>query len=164
MRSSLWFIMGSFINRKSCPACGCDEPKIIHSCGFDQVPIRQYLESYYGSLIEFEYLNGATFILDECNNCGLIYQREIPDDLLMKKIYEDWIQCPKIGNDLHKENRSFGPKVADTREVKMLIKYFNFDPAKLDFLDVGMGWGSCRLFSRPSRLDAKHTESICLIR
>ena len=133
--------MSFFINRKSCPACGCNEHKTIYSCGFSQVPIRQYIESYYGSLIEFEYLNGATFILDECN-CGLIYQREIPDDLLMKKIYEDWIQCPKIVIDLHKENRRFGPKVADTREVKMLIKYFNCDPAKLDFLDVGMGWGS----------------------
>ena len=133
--------MGFFVERKACPACGSWEHKTIYSCGFQQAPIRQYLESYYGSRVEFEYLNGATFILDECNNCGLIYQREIPDDFLMKKLYEDWILGPKIGSELKGEDRRFDYEAGDTREVMMLIAYFNVNPQKLDFLDVGMGWG-----------------------
>jgi hypothetical protein len=102
--------MGSFVVRKACPACGSREHKTIYSCGFQQAPVRPYLESYYGSRVEFEYLNGATFILDECNNCGLIYQREIPDDFLMKKLYEDWIPGPKIGSELQGEKRALHRK------------------------------------------------------
>lgn len=134
--------MGFFIRRKACPACGYREHKAIYSCSFNQAPFRPYLESYYGSRAEFEYLKGATFILDECNNCGLIYQREIPDDFLMKKLYEDWIAGPKIGSELQGENRRFDYKAEDAREVNMLIAYFNVNPARLDFLDVGMGWES----------------------
>ncbi len=40
-------------------------------------------------------LKGSSYILNECFECGLTYQKQIPNDLLMKKIYNEWI-IPKL--------------------------------------------------------------------
>jgi len=132
--------------RESCPACESKKHTTIYSCGFQQSPIHHYLESYYGSRAEFKYLNGATYILDKCNDCGLIFQREIPNDFSMKKLYEDWLApsalCAQARKDSTRTRTLLDYNARNTREVMMLIAYFNVDPEKLHFLDAGMGWGS----------------------
>jgi hypothetical protein len=41
--------------------------------------------------VEFEYLQGARFVLQQCRTCGLIFQGQIGNDVLMHKLYEEWI-------------------------------------------------------------------------
>lgn len=136
-----------FIKRESCPGCKSRKHSIIYSCGFLESPIKEYLESFYSpqGRIEFEYLNGAEFILDECNNCGIVYQKEIPNDFLMKKLYEEWIDPQKDFN-FHAQSDDLDYYSKFAQEVMMLIAYFNTIPSKLKFLDFRMGWGDwCRM-------------------
>lgn len=59
-----------------------------------RTPLREYLERYYkneGGAVEFEYLEGAQFILEECLDCGLIFQKEVPSDWMIRRIWEHWI-------------------------------------------------------------------------
>jgi len=136
-----------FINRDHCPACKSRKSTQIYSCPFDAQPIRQYLESFYlpqGS-IEFEYLKHAQFTLIECHNCSLIYQYEVPNTILLEKIYEDWID-PVKALAVHKDTMTLDDTVYYAREIMPIIAYFDTVPSKLKFLDFGMGWGTwCKL-------------------
>ena len=120
----------------------------IYSRDFQDSQIREYLRSFYSSQgsIESEYLEGASFILEECKRCGLVYQKQIPDDFLAKKLYEEWID-PKLAHSRHAKN-NLEYYAAHAREVMTIIAYFNVEPAKLEFLDVGMGWGEWCLMAK----------------
>ena len=135
----------------SCPGCESKGNTTIYSCGFQQQPIRQFLEHYYSQRISIEYFNEATYILDKCNNCGLIYQREIPNDFLMKKLYQDWLNPKKKTGNYRDSARLYAKldyHARNTREIMMLIAYFKVDPEKLHFLDAGMGYGSWCLMAK----------------
>ena len=134
------------IKRESCPVCQSGNYKTIYSCGFLESPIKEYLESFYFSqgIIEFEYLEGSKFILDKCSNCGSIFQEEIPNDFLMKRLYEKWID-PQFWVK-KEQSQSFDYFARYAQEIMMIIMYFKTVPSKLAFLDFGMGWGNwCRM-------------------
>ena len=135
------------IERESCPACRSNHYRTIYNCGFLEPPIRPYLEKYYGQQghIELEYLSGARFMLDECQECGLVFQKYALNDAMMERLYEQWIapqlafQRRVLGNDL--DYYSWG-----AQDVMKKIAYFRTLPSKLKFLDFGMGWGCwCRM-------------------
>jgi 2-polyprenyl-3-methyl-5-hydroxy-6-metoxy-1,4-benzoquinol methylase len=143
-----------FVERESCPSCESKEHMTIYSCGYLESPIRQYIESYYSKKlsIDFEYLNGATYILDKCNNCGLVYQREIPNDFLMNKLYGEWLYPKKGFKEVYKEGSRMHALLDvhanNAREIMMLIAFLNVNPEELSFLDAGMGWGSWCLMAK----------------
>jgi SAM-dependent methyltransferase len=136
-----------FVAREFCPACRSTAVDTLCRVGFDESPIREYLESFYApqGAVEFEYLVGGQYILDECLECGLVYQREIPGDELMFKLYEQWID-PRRVYELHETKRTVDYYVYYAHEVENLIRYFGGLPADLRWLDFGMGWGNwCRI-------------------
>ena len=71
--------------------------RTIYQSEYDKPPIKDYLEDFYSpqGMVEFEYLEGASYVLCECNVCGLIFQRDIPNDSLMERLYERWIDPEK---------------------------------------------------------------------
>jgi len=128
--------------RKHCPTCKSTNTIEIYSCSFLKSPIKEFLESFYSpqGKVEFEYLKEANFILKECNNCRTIFQKEIPNDFLMNKLYEEWIDPEKaFKSHLEKDNLSNFSYCA--QEVMMVIAFFNRTPSQLKFFDYGMGWG-----------------------
>ncbi len=134
--------LSNFIQRQFCPACRSKKNKTIYSCGFLEQPIKEYLESFYSSQggIEFNYLQGGEFILEECGDCGLIFQRQVLNDLLMHKLYEEWID-PEIDLASFRSLNSGIYASNILSEIKMLIDYFRQTPGNLSFFDFGMGWG-----------------------
>ena len=77
-----------FIKLNCCPTCKSKHTKMIYSCNYLEPAILDYLKSFYGfeGNIELKILHGSSYILNECFECGLIYQEQIPNNLLMKKI------------------------------------------------------------------------------
>ena len=71
-----------FISRDKCPACKSDRIREIYTNPFDESPIKGYLEAFYSPQggVEFEYLKGSDYSLYECDTCGLIFQRNIPNN------------------------------------------------------------------------------------
>ena len=82
-----------FVSRESCPGCRSTDAKTIYQKPFDQPPVSVYLNDFYSTCgkVEFEYLEGSNYILNECNNCGMIYQKEIPGDAL------EYLYCNLMG-------------------------------------------------------------------
>jgi len=44
-----------FIKLDCCPVCNSKENTTLYSCNYLELPIREYLESFYGSKIDFNY-------------------------------------------------------------------------------------------------------------
>lgn len=136
-----------FVAREICPSCGFDEGLEICRASYSESPLREYLVSFYSSQggVEFEYLRNQDYILIECENCELIYQKEIPDDLLMGKLYEEWID-PTKALEIFEKNKTIEYFSDISSEIIKIVSYFDLPPNDLHFLDFSMGWGNwCRM-------------------
>lgn len=136
-----------FVNRRECPCCGAESCSELYRCAYSADPIREYLISFYSSQggVEFEYLQEQDYILVECANCGLTYQSEIPNDFLMKKLYEEWID-PQKSFDLNERSRGIEYFDRLSSEIVQIVRYLGRPPMELKMLDYSMGWGHwCRI-------------------
>lgn len=136
-----------FLIRDGCPACKSVNTRELYSANYNKPPISTYLKDFYSPQggIEFEYLNDVKFVLDECLECGCINQRLIPNDFLMTKLYEEWLD-PKLVFNFHFQKHGIEYYEHLAREIEKCIKYFGGKPSELKLLDFGMGWGEwCRL-------------------
>jgi len=98
-------------------------------------PISTYLINHYspqGGIGSVDF-GEVDFVLDECESCGLVYQRMIPVDSLMKKLYEEWID-PETS--LHSTLSAWPVEYFSNlaREMNLLIRHFETVPSALDFL------------------------------
>lgn len=163
-----------FINLNCCPTCNSKDTKTLYSCNYLESPIIDYLESFYGSQgkNDLEYLKGSSYMLNECCECGLIYQKQIPNDFLMRKIYNEWIN-PKLSlNRLFHKNKNSTYYFAHAQEIMILIDYFKNIKRQLKFFDFGMGWGrwclmakafGCNVYGTElSESRIKYAKSICI--
>src|SRR2546426_2706143 len=130
-----------FIVRDRCPGCGGSRGDELFACAFTDPPIRDLLSNFYADQggIDLDLLHGARYVLDECVDCGLIYQREIASETLLSKLYDEW-----IGD--HERARSLDDRVALAREVEDGLRFFGRPAREVRVFDFGMGWGDfCRM-------------------
>ena len=119
----------------------------MYSALFVEPPVSNHLQEYYAVYggVELEYLAGASFVLDECLDCGLVYQRFIPNDFLMNKLYEEWIDPGKVF-DVKVKKRGIDHYEREAKEITTIARHFGRLPGDLELLDFGMGWGDwCRM-------------------
>ncbi len=135
--------------RERCPACNSTILKELYRKPYDKPPISEYLESFYSLQgdMKVEYLKDANFDLCECENCCLIFQKEVPNDYFMKVIYEKWLD-PKKAFRQHKENDDLDLYGYYAHEISTIIAYLHKVPSKLSFFDFGMGWGKWALMAK----------------
>jgi 2-polyprenyl-3-methyl-5-hydroxy-6-metoxy-1,4-benzoquinol methylase len=126
--------------------------------GYTQSPIKEYLDLFYSPHggVEYQYLEDSYYILNECNDCGLIYQKWIPKDSLARCIYEQWIDPAKM-LELHKKyNIRYFIRLA--HEIVEVIQSFGAIPSRLQFLDFGMGLGDWCCLAQGFGCDVYGTE------
>lgn len=102
-------------------------------------------------------MDGAKYTLNECNSCGLIYQKEIPNDELMYILYEKWVD-PKTVFDQHAKTADLSYYSYYAQEVMQLIAFFKKVPSELKFYDFGMGWGNWARMAKAFGCDSYGTE------
>ena len=82
--------MGLYLEiRERCPSCKTTEAKTLFEAAYADPIMRGCMEAR-GLLLDgalMQGLEGAHYTLEECARCGLIYQREIPTELLMGRLY-----------------------------------------------------------------------------
>jgi len=135
-----------FVCRNGCPVCG-RRGKEIYRASFSMPPISTYLKNHYSpqGRIDPVDFGEVDFVLDECESCGLVYQRLIPNDSLMKKLYEEWIDSETSRHStLSAWPVEYFSNLA--REMNLLVRHFGTVPSALEFFDFGMGRGDwCRM-------------------
>jgi 2-polyprenyl-3-methyl-5-hydroxy-6-metoxy-1,4-benzoquinol methylase len=138
----------NFIIREVCPVCKSEDINSLCENIFNKYPIRNYLDRFYSVQggIEFDYLEDAKYILCECKNCGFIYQKEILSNLLMERLYEQWIN-PAIVFEEQKQ-LPISHYASCAQEVFQVLSYLKKTPSELRFFDFGMGWGKWLLVAK----------------
>jgi SAM-dependent methyltransferase len=131
-----------FLERRVCPTCRSDHLDQIFACDYLESPVKDYLESFYRpqGKIEPEYLKDATYVLCECGDCGTLFQRQIPDDFLCRKLYDEWID-PGQAFERHLCCDDLERRARYAREILLVIAFLGKPAHRLTFLDLGMGWG-----------------------
>jgi 2-polyprenyl-3-methyl-5-hydroxy-6-metoxy-1,4-benzoquinol methylase len=114
--------------------------------------------------VEFNYLKDVNYTLVECHDCDLIFQEEIPNDSLMQKLYEQWID-PQIAFIQSQNQNDLDFYSSYAQEIMQIIAFCNKTPASLNIFDFGMGWSKWALMvkafgcnSYGSELSAKQVE------
>lgn len=76
----------SVVERTARPRCLGSVFQKIYECNFSLDPIRQHLKDFYEPQggVEFAHLEGATFVLQQCRICSLIFQGQIGNDFLLR--------------------------------------------------------------------------------
>ena len=137
-----------FDQRDGCPVCDNKLGKQRYSIEYNGDDVVTYLEDFYSKqgCVEHDYLKEALYSLIECTNCGLVYQEFIPNDDLMYRLYEKWIDPDKVKEEHERfplwyyENYS--------KQLINLLSYFNKTPNEIQCLDFGMGWGNWCLMAK----------------
>jgi len=132
----------------------------LRSVPYIKPPIHDHLKRYYASIgkgVEFEYLDGSSYVLGECAECGLIFQKEIPNPELMARLYERWLD-PEILRELERNERGTRYALEIASEIANVIDFLARPPSKVAFLDFGMGWGAWCLMAKGFGCDAYGTD------
>ncbi len=126
---------------------------------YDEPPVSDYLKSFYssGGGVEFTYLKGAEYILCECDECRLVFQKQVPNEFLMKRLYEQWISPEKAFRQ-HQEIDGLDRYTYYAREIATVMAYLGKIPSQLRFLDFGMGWGKWALMAKAFGCESYGTE------
>ena len=138
-----------FVSRDGCPACGSPRRNTLHSIPYLEEPISSYLDAFYSPQggVEFEFLQGAQWILDECQECGLIYQEQILCDAGMERLYGKWIDRGR-SHELYERSHKPRTFVWNARLIAEVIEQLRRPASQLKFLDFGMGWGNWCLLAK----------------
>ncbi len=131
-----------FVERTECPCCLSGACQTLYECEFRTDPIRQYLRDFYDPQggVEYEFLEGASLVLQQCHTCGLIFQGQIGNDFLLEKLYEEWID-PSLAKERDDQRRDLWSHIGDVREIITVLSESGKMPTEARFLDFGMGWG-----------------------
>ena len=148
-----------FERRNQCPGCTSGSFTTIHESQFDSPPVRDYLLDFYSPQghVEFEYLAGASYVLCECDVCGMIFQRDIPGETLRRRLYGHWIDPKKVFSQ-HRERDGLEYYSYCAQEIMQVISYLKEVPSSLCFLDFGMGWGRWALMAKAFGCESYGTE------
>ena len=138
-----------FTARTDCPACGGVITRCLYECPYDQPPIADYVRDYYEAvgIVEMERLCGAEYRLLQCERCGLVYQQEVPDDALLERLYEHWID-PELARSRDRQRRDLGAYSMHAQEILQLLATLGRSPREVRVLDFGMGWGDWASMAR----------------
>ncbi len=138
-----------FTARTDCPACGGVITRCLYECPYDQPPIADYVRDYYEAvgIVEMERLCGAEYRLLQCERCGLVYQQEVPDDALLERLYEHWID-PERARSRDRQRRDLGTYSMHAQEILQLLATLGRSPREVRVLDFGMGWGDWASMAR----------------
>lgn len=107
--------------------------------------------------MDFNYLQGADYHLSACQDCTMIFQREVPGDHLMEVLYEEWIDPKKVFLE-HQRTDRLKKYTHYAEEIATMIAFFKAVPSSLKFLDFGMGWGSWAQMAKALGCNAYGTE------
>ena len=124
------------IERTNCPVCFNSKFKILFSISYKDEKISKFLYDYYNGNMPTNFLNKYDYVLLECNDCKLIFQKYIPDKEFSIELYDKIISPEK---SLQKKIDSKNLNLKYDNEIGLIKKIFK--NKKIRILEFGAGWG-----------------------
>lgn len=130
--------------RDRCPVCEAASSATVYSSPFLDDPVRSYLERHYsgiGGQIDFSLLAGASFRVERCASCELLWQRFAPNDEFAKIVYEEWIAPEQSLRISRARARVVWTRKLYTARLMTILDLLPEEVWPPVLLDFGMGWG-----------------------
>lgn len=148
-----------FIERKQCPVCGSTDSRERAKFAYTAPALRDYLNTFYppSGTVEFSYIDDAHYVLRDCAGCGLIYQASVPNDELMGRLYEHWIDA---AHHLKMQAILDGLEMyaMHAQEVMQIVSWLRDGRGGLKALDFGMGWAKWAMMAQAFGCDVWGSE------
>jgi SAM-dependent methyltransferase len=133
--------------RAYCPACQSVSHTELLDISYADPEVLRFLCAYYrhaSSQSIRDRLGGGKLSIVECTVCGLLYQREIPDEDFMRELYTDWII---EGDELAPTSQPMPVEYYTylASEVMHLLaeqRLYVGSERRIRVLDFGMGWSA----------------------
>ena len=113
--------------------------KEIFSLPYNSSDMIDFLSSYYKDKIDIKKLHGKYYKLLECKNCGLIFQKQIPDKKFSQELYERYIDKDDSLKKKDDYERKYYKKLF--YEMNLIKNIFKKKSDEISILDFGAGWG-----------------------
>lgn len=133
-----------FERRPSCPACESGRAQTIFHAPLGEGAVFEFLRKYYRTEAVSREKLAADFVLEECLDCSLVFQRYIPDASFLEEIYESWLNSnyhpsrdPLVADAL-----AHPGQYRDGHELMTAASFLERPLERLKVLDYGMGWGT----------------------
>jgi len=127
-----------FMVRDCCPSCASTACESRVRTPFADPMLAGFLESHYEGRAQLSRLAGMKFEVDQCLQCGLIFQRTVPAQSLLEAIYDEWI--PTTEKERLRESYTLDSQRYLAGQIEFLVQHFGARPAQLDVFDFGFGW------------------------
>jgi 2-polyprenyl-3-methyl-5-hydroxy-6-metoxy-1,4-benzoquinol methylase len=130
----------TFVERSRCPACRSSDAKALHRQPFLEAPVSTFIAEHYG--VNPDVLAGATYELDECQDCTLIYQRWVGDADLLTELYGVWVHDHGLPSEepIYQLEIAHPLQSRDAHEIMTAAALLDVPLQQLATLDYGMGW------------------------
>lgn len=130
---------GNHIIRKCCPLCTSQQQTHITTVSLQHPDMVCALKQKYPTIpeekLDFDYT------LEECNECGLLFQKNIFTDSNLTSLYEDWI--PRVEKVIQPKHVNFYQN-----ELWQLAAAQKKALEDLNILEFGSGWGQWLTIAR----------------
>jgi len=142
-----------FVELEACPVCGSGQIESLCRLSYTDSPVREYMLHHYPRL-EFNYFDGATFGLGECQACRFVFQVELPSAELLEKFYSyEW-----IASELPPRRTYPREHLYIAEQMASMLKTLGRPGSETRFLDYGMGDGEWCLMAKAFGCDVYGTD------
>jgi SAM-dependent methyltransferase len=127
-----------FMARTACPACRSPRRETVYACDYLANPVRDFLVNYYrqSGRLDLAYLEGVRYLLEECCDCGLVYQSQVPSDSLNEILYREKPIPPPPEECGH----SLSYHARNVERLMSLAAYLSRKSSDIRICDFGFGW------------------------
>jgi SAM-dependent methyltransferase len=119
----------------------------VFARGFSDPALRAALVDFYARVggLDYAALEAASYAVSRCPRCGSHFQAWIPDDDLLHRLYEEWID-PSLAFERFHASKPAYASLGTAREVALCLALAPTAPRVA--LDYGCGWGEWSLMVR----------------
>lgn len=148
----------SFLVRTACPTCDSTAWVPLFTRRYSESRLRAALTAFYAEVggLDYSVLIGADYTLAHCHDCGLVFQVHVPDETLLGRLYEEWIDPQQAYARFHRNPPPYRRAELE-REVKIAASLITPEAPHLA-LDYGCGWGEWAAVTQQCGYEAWGTE------
>lgn len=123
--------------RVRCPVCDAPARKPFYSKSYDADPVRGFLHRYYEGRLDEAALSGHCFELCRCCECGLVFQRWVPNESFLAYLYG---YVAKAKPTEIASQRDLSVRLRYQHDIERVVRYVGGEsPPRV--LDFGAGTG-----------------------
>jgi SAM-dependent methyltransferase len=147
-----------FLQRANCPACGSSNSTATFNRPYAEPRLRAALTNFYSHVggLDYSVLLGTDYSLARCSDCGLVFQTQVPNDALLGRLYEEWIDPQQAYERYHRDQPPL--RRAELKREVSIARSFISDSVPRLALDYGCGWGEWSQMTQACGFEAWGTE------